>query len=115
MTWGYRVRLAGLELDAQTLSRDPEGNRRELSALHAEMQRLRKLISPELAYPVALEFHYFDSTVRVIAEDRFEADRIQSRWLLTHPGGGVVRQHARYCPWSAVILQQIARERKRAS
>ena len=111
--WGLRVRIYGLEVDAETLARDPEKNRHELCVLAAEIARLRRRLGEQTGdhYPVALDLSFGDKTVRVIADNRWEAARIELAWLRAHPGGGSQKQHAGYSVWAAPLLQQLQHRR----
>lgn len=116
-THALRVKIYGLELDAETLKRDPIANRRELRALARVIADLRHRLGRETGreYPVAVDLCFYDKTVRVIADNQWEAKRIVQAWLSRHPGGGSIEQHAAYSAWAKSLLASLHQQQERKS
>lgn len=109
-----RVRIYGLETDAETLKRDPERYARDIAVLVAEIARLRRRLAGLTGadYPVALELSFYEKLVRVIADNRWEATRIESAWLRQHPGGGATRQRAEHSAWAKPLMHTFNQQRR---
>lgn len=103
---GLRVRIYGLETDIETLMCRPDDNRRDIAILAAAVARLRRRLGEQTGtdYAVALELCFYEKTVRVIADNRWEAKRIEAAWLSRHRGGGVTSQRASFCRWAIPLL-----------
>jgi hypothetical protein len=111
--WELRCRIHRLEVDAETLKRDPIANAAPLNVLVGEIEKARRQLGTlrGFIYPVAVEMCFGEKTVRVIVDSPNEAHRIELAWLRLHVGGGITRQRAEYSRWAAPLLQQVQRER----
>lgn len=112
--WELRCRIYRLEVDAETLKRDPIGNRTHLNVLHREIEQCYRQLGQQrgVIYPVAVELCVGVRIVRVVVDSHDEAGRIERAWLRAHPGAGVMRQRAEFSIWAAPLLQQVQEARK---
>jgi hypothetical protein len=113
--WELRCRIHRLEVDAETLKRDPIANAAPLNVLVGEIEKARRQLGTlrGFIYPVAVEMCFGEKTVRVIVDSPNEARRIELAWLRLHVGGGISQQRAEYSRWAAPLLRS-SRERKSA-
>jgi hypothetical protein len=114
---GLRVRICGLETDIETLMCRPDDNRKDIAILAAEVARLRRRLGEQTGadYAVALELCFYEKAVRVIADNRWEARRLEAAWLSRHRGGGVTSQRASYCQWALPLLASVAHDQRRSA
>lgn len=113
-SWFLRKRIYGLELDIETLRRDPIGNAKAIAVLLTALEQTRAELGTDtgVRYPVALDLSFYEQRVRVVVDDMWEADRIERAWLAQHHGGGAVRQRAEYSSWAAPLLRSLQQQRK---
>lgn len=101
-----RVHIHALEVDAESLKRDPVKNADALQVLTNVLADLYRRLGEQTGslYAVALQLSDGPKVVRLIVDNQHVARLIETAWFLNHPGGGATRQRADYCEWSQPYL-----------